>query len=50
MLILAGAITALVGFVVGAVVGIIYGAKFAHRILEREGRLIPLSPPAVARK
>lgn len=50
LLVLAGAVIALVSLMVGLIVGIVYGAKFANRILEREGRLIPRTPPAVARR
>lgn len=49
MMILAGAITMLVGLFVGFVIGFVYGAKAAHKLLEREGRLRPTVPPAVAR-
>lgn len=45
-----GAVVSLISLMVGIVVGIHYGAKFTHRILEREGRLIPRTPPAVASK
>lgn len=47
-MVLVGAATAMVGLVVGAIIGVIYGARFAERILEREGRLIPKTPPAAA--
>ena len=47
--ILAGAATALVSIAVGFVVGTLYGIKFAHKLLEREGRLKPVTPPAIAR-
>lgn len=50
LLVAVGALTAIVGLVVGAIVGVIYGARFKERILEREGRLIPRTPPAVASK
>lgn len=45
VVILAGAAMAFVSLVVGVVIGM----KFAHKILEREGRLRPVTPPAVAR-
>lgn len=44
LMILAGAATALVSLVVGIVIGM----KFAYKILEHEGRLRPVVPPAVA--
>jgi NADH:ubiquinone oxidoreductase subunit 6 (subunit J) len=44
--VLAGAVMVLVAFVAGIVVGM----KCAHKFLEREGRLSPRTPPAVARE
>ena len=49
LMVLAGAATALVAFVFGAVVGIKFGTKMTYQLLEREGRLIPVTPPAVVR-
>jgi hypothetical protein len=46
---LAGAATALVSIAVGFVVGTLYGIRFAYKLLEREGRLRPVTPPAIAR-
>jgi len=45
LLVLAGVVTSFVSLVVGIVIGM----KFAHRILEREGSLVPVTPPATAR-
>ena len=47
MMILAGAVTALVSVCAGFIAGAVMGMKFAYKILEREGRLRPVTPPAV---
>lgn len=47
-MILAGAVTALISVLVGFVAGAVMGMKFAYKILEHEGRLRPVTPPAVA--
>ena len=49
-LVLLSALITLIGIVVGIVIGFVFGSKFTYKLLEYEGRLKPVTPPAVVRR